>query len=124
MAFTSEQQIIDFMNRPGQKKVLLYNVEHVDPFLKKIENAFNAQREHWKKLHTEIFNQDTFKIWVETIPGCASCKHDFKKILETHSPRFDDWQRWSWEVHNIVNAKINKPEISWEEACKIWGWAF
>lgn len=122
MHFQSAQDIIDFMNRPFTKQTIIGHVEFQDPFVKMAEKNFDAQREHWRKLHTEIFTEESFKIWVDTIPGCPSCKNDFKKILENNPPRFNDWHRWSWEVHNIVNAKINKPEISWEEACRIWNW--
>lgn len=122
MHFQTVQDIINFINRPNQKETIIGHIEHIDPFSKMRENTFNAQREHWKRLHTEIFTEESFNLWVDTIPGCPSCKQDFKKILETNPPRFNDWHRWSWEVHNIVNKKINKTELTWEEASKIWGW--
>lgn len=122
MHFTSFEEIENFMNRQNQKKTIIYNIEHIDPFLKKDEYIFNSQREHWKKLHTEIFDEKKFFDWVESIPGCLSCKNNFKEILKNNPPRFADWNRWSWEVHNIVNKKIGKPYISWDEACKIWSW--
>jgi hypothetical protein len=80
------------------------------------------QQAHWKKLHTESFDSEKFQRWVERIPGCSTCRENFRKILEINPPRFDDWQRWSWEIHNAVNEKIGKPEFTYQEACQLWGW--
>jgi hypothetical protein len=63
-----------------------------------------------------------FAEWVDAIPGCATCKRDFLELIKINTPRFDDWQRWTWEVHNAVNAKLGKPEIDWNEACNLWNW--
>lgn len=80
------------------------------------------QREHWLKLHTTLMDSSMFAEWVDAIPGCSTCRRDFRKLLESNLPRFDDWQRWTWEAHNAVNAKLGKPEIEWNEACNLWNW--
>jgi len=80
------------------------------------------QREHWRKLHTQTFDATTFEAWVAAIPGCSACQMDFRKIIETFPPDFERWNRWTWEIHNAVNRKLGKPELSWLEACELWGW--
>jgi len=85
-------------------------------------SSVDQQREHWRKLHTTRFTPEEFELWVQGIPGCSSCQRDFRRILKNHPPRFDDWERWTWEIHNAVNARLGKPEFTFEQACKIWGW--
>ena len=80
------------------------------------------QRNHWRKLHTTRFTAEQLELWIQSIPGCSTCQRDFRKLLESNPPRFDDWFKWTWEVHNVVNRKLGKPEIAWEEACLLWGW--
>ena len=80
------------------------------------------QQAHWRKLHTETFDTEKFNKWIERIPGCSPCRANFRKILEYSPPRFDDWFKWTWEVHNEVNSKIGKSIVAWEEACNRWNW--
>lgn len=80
------------------------------------------QQDHWKKLHTETFDAEKFEKWIERIPGCSTCRDNFRKLIESNPPRYDDWCRWTWEIHNAVNAKLGKPKLSWGVACDLWGW--
>lgn len=80
------------------------------------------QRAHWATLHTTPMDSTQFKLWCESIPGECMCSAGFKKIVESNPPRFDDWQRWSFEAHNAVNFKLGKPDISFDEACQQWNW--
>lgn len=80
------------------------------------------QQAHWRKLHTENFDTEKLNKWIERIPGCSTCRDNFRKILESSPPRFYDWFRWTWEIHNSVNAKIGKPLVEWDEACNQWNW--
>jgi hypothetical protein len=65
-------------------------------------------------------------VWIDTIPyeseDLCNCQKHIYTIVAENPPRFDDWERWTWEVHNVVNRKLGKPEIAWEEACLLWGW--
>jgi len=99
------------------------NARFVEPTSELISYGIaSQQRDHWKKLHTSSFNDTELSKWVDSIPGCATCREDFRNIIKDHPPRFDDWHRWTFEVHNAVNAKISKPEFTWQEACQQWGW--
>lgn len=83
----------------------------------------DRQRDHWRKLHTTRMTPEEFAIWVATIPGCATCKTKFEKILLVIPPVFGDgWEYFTFAVHNIVNADIGKPVVSWPDACEFWGW--
>jgi hypothetical protein len=83
------------------------------------ETTLDRQRDHWAKLHTQSFDASAFESWVATIPGCSTCQRDFRKLLETNPPRYDDWFRWTVEIHNLVNQKLGKPILSFEEASQL-----
>ena len=63
---------------------------------------------------------DTFAL---VIP-CASCRVHFSEVLKANPvPQTDDpieLFNWSVDVHNIVNARIGKETIGYEEALKVW----
>ena len=120
------EKIEEFLNTKGLAKTHIREVKRVQ--LKAFTDAqkealLDRQRAHWAKLHTTRFTPEEFESWIASIPGCSSCQRDFRKLLETNPPRYNDWQRWSWEIHNQVNAKIGKPEIDWQSACELWGWS-
>jgi hypothetical protein len=78
------------------------------------------QRDHWAKLHTTLMDAVIFEAWVAAIPGCETCRRDFRELLKSNPPRFDYWFQWTWEIHNAVNRKLSKPELTWAEACILW----
>jgi hypothetical protein len=49
--------------------------------------------------------------------GCASWLRDY---IANNPPRFNDWFRYSWEMHESANAKLNKSPFTFEEAYKRW----
>ena len=116
------QEISDFLNAPRAIEVVVHRVQRTEMTPQEKDRQLQNQRDHWAKLHTTQFTPNKFEEWVASIPGCYTCQRDFRKLLETNPPRFDDWQRWSWEIHNAVNAKIGKPEFTYSDACKLWGW--
>lgn len=95
------------------------SLKHV-PFIATSPAINQRQRDHWKKLHTENFDAEKFEKWIERIPGCSTCRDNFRKLIESNPPRFDDWFKWTWEIHNAVNAKIGKPIMDWDAACELW----
>jgi len=80
------------------------------------------QRQHWRQLHTTPMDATQFASWLDGIPNQCDCRKSFDALLNINPPRFDDWQRWTWEIHNAVNAKLNKTEITWDDAAKLWNW--
>ncbi len=79
-------------------------------------------RELWKELHEKRDpDQDWFDSWRARIPafGCK-CVEEFTAILERIPVRFDDWFSWTNEVHNAVNANIQRRVMLLREAMRIW----
>jgi hypothetical protein len=81
-------------------------------------------REHWTRLYTEVFTESDFEAWEQGIPnyGC-SCKADFAKLKQQFPPVFVDGRltfEWKSCVHNLVNRKLGKPELTIEESRAIW----
>jgi hypothetical protein len=59
--------------------------------------------------------------------GCETCKPHFRKFIDTHDLKkywhvnfdFEDdvgFFKWTWELHNEVNKKLNKPIVAFEDA--------
>lgn len=85
------------------------------------------QRAHWSELHSVVMSQSQLEKWIDRIPGYdtlpCNCEKHFYKLLENNPPRFDDWYRWTWEIHNAVNLKLGKQLIAWTDAIQLWGWS-
>ena len=67
------------------------------------------------------------KVFIELFPSilpCPGCSQHFATVLkENPFPDSEDGNvlfKWSVHVHNIVNKRIGKPEVSEEEAIAIW----
>jgi hypothetical protein len=70
----------------------------------------------WREIHTKD-NPDAewFATWRSRVPsfsdcGCSVFLDDYCKA---NPLRFDDFPRWSWELHNAVNAKLSRRLFSW-----------
>jgi hypothetical protein len=121
----THSEIEAFLNTPGSIASTVLSVKRIQltPMIQlQREQLLIRQREHWRKLHTTRFTPEEFEAWIRSIPGCSSCQRDFRKLLETHPPRFNDWWQWTWEIHNAVNAKLGKSALPWQEACNLYSW--
>lgn len=77
-------------------------------------------RQLWAELHTKADpTQDWFASWLNRIP-CGTCRSTARRIMDQIKPRYGDWFAFSVELHNAVNAKLNKPQLTTEEAAIIW----
>lgn len=82
-------------------------------------------RAAWAKLHSEPHGTpEWFAEWAATsIPRGCGCSGSANTLLELCPPRYDspeEWFRWTVEFHNLVNRKLNKPELTLDEALAIW----
>lgn len=114
----THEEIEKFLGSIGEMRTVVNKVVRVEttPIVKEhLASISSKQSQHWDKLHRSKFTPQEFESWVGSIPGCSACRRDFRKLIETKSPRFDDWRRWTWEIHNAVNAKLSKPDFTWEE---------
>jgi hypothetical protein len=76
----------------------------------------------WRDTHTKINpTAKWFSGWMNSIPNIkCGCLEWLKDYIASHEPRFDDWPRYSWELHNAVNAKLERLHFSWEEFIAKW----
>lgn len=82
----------------------------------------------WKELHERALNHNDsddsewlFKNFTPRIKsfGC-SCKRDWAIYLNNNKPDWNNYFEWTWRAHQAVNIKIGKPQITLDEARKIW----
>jgi hypothetical protein len=72
----------------------------------------------WNEIHTkENPDDEWFATWRAKVPsfsGCG-CGEFLDDYCVANPPRFDDFPRWSWELHNAVNAKpeLRRPFFAW-----------
>lgn len=104
------------------------NIPEIQP-----ENVFSSSstleytRALWRALHTyEYINEEKtkewFEEWLKRLP-CGECKEDSRLILEKNPLNFSSKEKFfesGVKFHNMVNCKLNKKEISIEEALNIW----
>jgi hypothetical protein len=125
MHLASFEEIEKFLNSSGENRTVVRDVRRItiQPMTPEgKERLLQRQRDHWQKLHTTQFTPEEFEAWIASIPGCSTCQRNLRRRLETLLPRYDDWNRFTWELHNAVNKEIGKPEFTWLEACQQWGW--
>ena len=86
----------------------------------------------WKELHTHAINytgtnDSTFLgTFARKIPrytkGC-SCQEFWGNWIRTNPPKYgpnNEYFEWTVKAHNAVNKKLGKPEISVEDAIKMY----
>lgn len=84
-------------------------------------NALNYPHEPENKDVRNAVNyyQKVFPQYVK----CNTCKQDYMKMIRETPIRpysKDDLFNWTVDIHNTVNHKINKPEMSYRKAYQIW----
>ena len=66
----------------------------------------------------------TFIECYKTVLPCISCRNHFTRVLDENPvPDSSDPYaifKWSVDVHNIVNERLGKPVIGYEQALAIW----
>lgn len=74
--------------------------------------------------------EKTKEIWkytktlIDFIP-CPSCRkhaateYRITKYIDPESDNCDWYQKWAYQFHNKVNARLRKPVISWEKSVEI-----
>jgi hypothetical protein len=87
-------------------------------------NKARQGRFAWGKLHGyRGCDPQWLDIWQYLIPARCDCKDGYQKILEQFPPDFSSPEAffaWGVALHNAVNAKLGKPQITLDEAYSIW----
>ena len=80
------------------------------------ETQIESFHKLWNEIHTkEDPDAEWFATWRARVPsfsGCG-CGEFLTGYCVANPPRFDDFARWSWELHNAVNAKLNQFAFAW-----------
>lgn len=107
------------------------------------KNIFHPQifgPKMWSVLHTaasaypvypkenEIEEMKYFIIGLPAAIPCVKCKTDTRNFINTFSSNYMFTNRetlfaFTVELHNYVNRKLGKPELSMDSAKKLWGFA-
>ena len=78
---------------------------------------------YWALLHiSALTNTAGFPELVQLFPAlipCPTCSEDFRKIIEEY-PLTGNYFAWSVDVHNMVNRKLGKPQVGYEDARRQW----
>lgn len=58
----------------------------------------------------------------------CGCSHKFRVLIASwgNLPSFnspDEFSRWTWKIHYLVNADLGKPKFSWIEFLNLYGGA-
>lgn len=82
-------------------------------------------RKAWTVLHEQRLGTAEWlqRSWFPLIPQGCGCGSSTGSFIKQCPPRYnseEDWFAWTVELHNMVNRKLNKPEITLEEAMQIW----
>ena len=90
----------------------------------KIERTAKQGQFAWSLLHRyRGCDPQWLELWVYFIPQRCECKDGFQKIIEQLPPDFSSPQSffaWGVTLHNAVNEKLGKPQITIDEAYSIW----
>jgi hypothetical protein len=81
----------------------------------------NIYHDLWREVHMkQDANAEWYAGWLNRIP-CSVCKTSLKAILEQLGPPdYTDWFDYSVRLHNAVNRKLGKHELTHDEAKAIW----
>jgi len=104
------------------------------PIINKTSVDYNARIEErkakqgrfaWAKKHGYLgCDPQWHELWVLLIPafGC-SCKQDFEEYCKDNPTDFSSpnaYWLWGYNLHNWVNRKLGRAELTIEEAKAIW----
>ena len=95
-----------------------------DIIAKRNERTAKQGQFAWAKLHSYTgCDPQWLDLWQYFIPQMCDCKDGYQKILEEMPPDFtcpDAFFAWGVALHNAVNRKLGKPELTIDEARRIW----
>lgn len=84
----------------------------------------------WRELHLRSLNWDPkkndvaflrrLKYRLSAFGANCECKFFYTKYLEDNPPDYAEYFKWTVDLHNAVNKKLNKPTVTFANAKKIW----
>lgn len=110
---------LELVGQPPQQVITQEQVQQY-----RNERTAKQGRFAWSLLHNyRGCDPQWLELWVYFIPARCDCKDGYQKILEVMPPDFSSPEAffaWGVRLHNAVNAKLGKPEITLDEAYSIW----
>lgn len=87
-----------------------------------VELLLQRYRDLWAELHTkQDATPEWFADWLNRVPKTCGCDKSLQAILdELGTPDYTDWFAYSVRLHNAVNRKLGKHELTHDEAKAIW----
>ncbi|HEV2292452.1 MAG TPA: Erv1/Alr family FAD-linked sulfhydryl oxidase [Tepidisphaeraceae bacterium] len=85
----------------------------------------------WKELHDRPnlpLEIERERAWLTAFAGrldCGDCRQHWLSLLTVDPPDLSSpaaYARWGVRMHNAVNLRLGKPEMSFEDAADRWGW--
>lgn len=86
-----------------------------------LNNLAEIGRALWKRLFLEVFTEEDLCKWEADVPNYDCKCGDFYISWKLENPVvFPIDMDWKYRLKSAVNAKLGKPNISFEEAVRIW----
>lgn len=77
----------------------------------------------WRELFLSVETAEKLADWESRIPQYeCNCKQFYLEWKAINPPSFPLPARWKYDLKSAVNAKLNQPNISYSDACKLWNW--
>jgi hypothetical protein len=75
----------------------------------------------WRRLHTaRRIDARWIRAFTKLLP-CGDCRKHWRELLAIYPPVHGlDHFEWGWTMHNAINARLGKSEVSVEEARAKW----
>ena len=78
-------------------------------------------RSLWKELFVSIETEKQLSEWEQKIPGYeCPCKKFYSEWKADNPPDFPLSFLWKYNLKSAVNAKLNRDNLSYEDALKFW----
>jgi hypothetical protein len=110
---------LNLVGQPSENTFTQEDVQRV-----RAERTEKQGQHAWTLLHQyRGCDPQWLELWVYFIPNKCECKTGYQKILEELPPDFSSPEAffaWGVALHNAVNAKLGKPQITIDEALSIW----
>jgi len=101
----------------------------IDHKARAAERRAKQGRFAWDKKHRyDGCDPQWHELWILLIPGFGcDCQQDFVEYCKSDPPDFSSpeaYFAWGVRLHNWVNRKLQKAEMTFSDALQLWGRSF
>ena len=77
----------------------------------------------WRELFLSVFSKDQLANWESQIPQYeCNCKQFYLDWKADNPPTFPLPPTWKYALKSAVNTKLGHENVTYQEACQMWGW--